>query len=112
MINKSFFFSEPKIKDYRDISLDAVLKEYLLYKGTWDDRKEPINKEVGTKQLINSGLFVYGLKSNPTNRRAIEYYCAREAQRRNLLTDDNQIKVPEEIWNECNEYNKKFCQLS
>lgn len=113
MINKNFFFTEPKIQDYREISLDAVLKEYLLYKGTWDSKGNPTNEAVSAKDLIGSGLFVYGLKSNPTNRRAVEYYCCREAQRRLLLSDrGNVITVPKELWNECNEYNEKYCRKS
>lgn len=108
MIGRNMFYGEPTISDYREMVLDDILKEYLKYKGTWDNKGNDTNKTVRTKDLIGSALFVYGLKSNPTNRQAVEYYCEREARRRLIMLQD-EIVVPDNIWNECNEYNRKYC---
>lgn len=104
MINKSMFFADAKIKDYRDIKLDDILREHLLFKGTIDSDGTPYNKEVKAKDLVSSGLFVYNLKSNTTNKQAIIYYCEREAQQRGILSN-GYIIVPSEIWKECNDIN-------
>lgn len=102
MINKNMFFTEPTIKDYRDIKLDEVLKEFLLFKGT----KDGGNKKVNIKDLISSALFVYGLKSNVTNKKAIEYYLEKEARQR-LIIENNTIVVPSILWDECDKYNRE-----
>lgn len=108
MINKNMFVGEPTIKEYRDISLVDVLKEYLLFKGTFDEKQNPCNKDVHPKELCRSALWVYGLKDNPTNRTNVVYYCERQA-RQNLWLREGRIVIPEEIWNDCNEYNRKMC---
>ena len=51
MIGKNMFVGEPTIKEYRDISLEDVLKEFLYFKGTFDERQNPCNKEVHPKDL-------------------------------------------------------------
>ena len=109
MINKSMFFTESNLKDYRDMSLDAILREYLLCKGTFDSDGKPTHETVTPKMLIDSGLFVYGLKSNATNKKAVEYYCERDAQRRNLMSG-GVINIPKDLWDECNKKNMDFCK--
>ena len=127
MISKSMFFSnEVTIKDYRDIKLDDVLREFLLFKGTRNRSRrfisarsiagdsieiliDEVHHEVSVKEIVSSGLFVYKLKANSTNMKAIEYYCEREATRRGLMNGDRtRIFVPKELWNECDEKNKEF----
>ena len=107
MIKSNMFVGEPTIKDYRDMILKEILEEYLLFKGTTDSRGLPCNQSVSPKELVNSGLFIYGLKDNPTNRNSIAYYCERQA-RKNLWMDGNKITIPKEIWEECNEINKQY----
>lgn len=102
MINKAFFFTEPTIKDYRDMKLDDVLKEFLLFKGTQNGD----NKSVKVKELISSALFVYGLKSNQTNKAAVTYYIEKEARQRMIFIKDS-IIIPRELWDECDKYNKE-----
>lgn len=102
MINKVFFFTEPTIKDYRDMKLDDVLKEFLLFKGTQNGD----NKSVKVKELISSALFVYGLKSNPTNKAAVTYYLEKEARQR-LIIENDTIVVPSILWDECDKYNRE-----
>ena len=108
MIKENMFFTEPTIKDYRDIKLDDVLKEFLLYKGTWDGSGKPTNKKVAPKVLCDSALYVYGLKSNPTNKRAVIYYCEREARIRQIMDGDS-IRIPKDLWEECDKYNRIYC---
>lgn len=108
MIKENMFFTEPTIKDYRDMKLDDVLREFLLYKGTWDEDGEPTNKKVTPKALCDSALYVYGLKSNPTNKRAVIYYCEREARARQIMDGDT-IKIPTDLWEKCDKYNKTYC---
>ena len=105
MINKNMFFVESKIKDYRDMKLDDILREHLLFKGTIDSDGSSYNMEVKAKDLVSSGLFIYNLKANATNKQAIIYYCEREAQRRGIM-NKGLIIVPPEIWKECNEINR------
>lgn len=107
MINKSMFFADAKIENYRDMKLDDILREHLLFKGTIDSDGTPYNKEVKAKDLVSSGLFVYNLKSNATNKQAIIYYCEREAQQRGIFSKGF-IIVPPEIWKECNDVNKNI----
>lgn len=107
MIDKRMFFADPKIEDYRDIILDDVLKEYLLFKGTIDTDGSEINKRVYLPNIVGSALFIYNLKSNQTNKDAVKYYCEREARRR-LILDGNMIMVPKDIWNECNRINEQY----
>lgn len=108
MIGKNMFVGESTIKEYRDISLEDVLKEFLYFKGTFDERQNPCNKEVHPKDLCRSALWLYGLKDNPTNRTNVVYYCERQA-RQNLLFRRERIVIPEELWKECDEYNRKMC---
>lgn len=110
MIKDNMFYGDKTIDDYREISLGAILREYLLYKGTWNQKGEPINKEVSIKDLVSSGLYVYGLKNNPTNRKAIEYYCMRKARIYLLISQNDTIVIPEKLWNSVDEYNKKMCK--
>ena len=49
------------------------------------------------------------LMANPTNKRAIEYYCERWARIHQIFDDGRGcIKVPDALWKECNEYNRKM----
>ena len=117
MINKNMFYGEPTINDYRDIDPREIIREYLLTKGTWcrtsikDESPKPIHKEVHPKDLVNSGLFVYGLKDNPTNRRAIEYYCERWGHIHQIIDGHHLISIPSDLWEECDEYNKIHCKV-
>lgn len=112
MIKDNMFYGDPTLKDYREIDPRKIIREFLLCMGTrgrksiTDDVVE-INHEVKPEDLISSGLFVYGLKDNATNKRAIEYYCERWA-RKNQIMNVAYIKVPDDLWQECDEYNEKF----
>lgn len=106
MIKESMFFGSPTVKDYRDMKLEDVLKEYLLFKGTRDRNDVPCNQDVAPKELVGSALFVYNLKNNATNKSAILYYCERQA-RQNLWFRGGKISIPKEIWEECDKYNKE-----
>lgn len=107
MIKENMFYGERTIKEYRDIKLDDVIKEYLLTKGTWNREGKPCNIQVTPKQLVSSCLFVYELKSNTTNKRASEYYCEREARIRQIM-NNTQIMIPQELWEECDKRNREF----
>ena len=107
MINNNMFSGQPTIKDYRDIVLDDVLREFLLFKGTWDNNGNKTNEKVRPKDLVSSALFIYGLKDNATNKSSVAYYCEREARKRLLMLGDY-IVIPTSIWRECDEYNKKY----
>lgn len=107
MIKESMFYGERTLKEYRDIKLDDVIREFLLCKGTWDKDGKPINKKVSPKGLVESALCIYRLKYNSTNKKAMEWYCEREARVRQIM-DDSLIRIPEELWMECDEYNRKF----
>lgn len=109
MIGKNMFVGEPTIKEYRDISLEDVLKEFLYFKGTFNEKNVAINEEVHPKDLCRSALWLYGLKDNPTNRTNVVYYCERQA-RQNLWVRRDHIVIPDEIWLDCNEYNRKMCK--
>jgi len=102
MINKTMFIGEPTIKDYREMVLEDILREYLLFKGTIDEDGHSINTKVSPKDLVSSGIFVYGLKNNPTNRNSITYYCEKQARQKLWMAKDK-ISIPMEIWEECNE---------
>ena len=106
------FYGDPTIKNYREIDPREVIREFLLSKGTrqWNkitNEVEAVNHEIEPRELVSSGLFVYGLKDNPTNKRAIEYYCERWA-RQNQIMDVRFIRVPKDLWRECDEKNKEF----
>lgn len=105
MINKSMFFADAKIENYRDMKLDDILREHLLFKGTIGSDGTAENLEVKAKDLVSSGLFIYNLKANATNKQAIIYYCEREAQRRGIMSK-GYIIVPPEIWKECDAINR------
>ena len=111
MINNNMFFADPKIKDYREISLDDVLTEYLLFKGTRDNSGNRTVKNVSIESIVDSALFIYNLKVNATNKEAVKYYCEREARRRMIL-DGSLIVIPEEIWNKCDIKNSEFTKNS
>ena len=100
MIKENMFFGERTLKEYRDIKLDDVIKEFLLCKGTWDKDGKTINKKVAPKSLVDSALYVYGLKYNSTNKKAMEWYCEREARVRQIMTG-SLICIPPELWQEC-----------
>ena len=107
MIEKSMFYSEQKIQDYRDIKLKDILIEHLLFKGTRFANGEPTNKYVKPDELVSSALFVYGLKSNATNKAAVKYYAEREARRNGQWHEKwDAICVPDNIWNACDNYNR------
>ena len=115
MIKSDMFYGGiPTIKEYRDMDIPSIIREHLLTKGTWsrnnhkDDSPYPINKVVFPKDLISSGLFVYELKDNPTNRRAIEYYCERWAQIHQIMDQKGLIHIPEDLWKEADKKNKEF----
>ncbi len=105
MINKSMFFTEPTIKDYREIKLEPIIREFLYTKGTWNDNGKPINKQVYIDNLLDSALYVYGLKHNETNKRNILWYIERAARQEDCLSD-KLIYIPQELWAKCDEYNK------
>lgn len=112
MIKNNMFYGDPTIKDYREIDPIEVIREHLLSKGTRQRHSingaiTEINHEIEPFNLIDSGLFVYRLKNNPTNKRAIEYYCERWA-RQNQIMVGKLIHVPVELWHECDEKNKEF----
>lgn len=111
MINKSMFYGEPTIKDYRDINVLDIMKEYLLSQGTRGRDIErnvtEINHKLLAIDLIPSGLFVYGLKANATNKQAVKYYCERFAHI-NQLWEGKLIKVPDTLWAECDKKNEEF----
>lgn len=110
MISKSMFCCDvPTIKEYRDMKLEDVLKEYLYTKGTWDDEEKPCNKQVTPKELCRSALWLYSLKDNPTNKTNVVYYCEKKA-REMLWMRSNRIIIPDEIWNDCDAYNRKMCK--
>ena len=108
------FYGDPTLKDYRDMDIREIIREYLLTKGTWGgiitkkgiERME-INHEVQPINLVTSGLFVYRLKDNPTNRTAIAYYCERWGRIHQIM-DGDLIKVPADLWKECDEKNREF----
>lgn len=112
MIKSNMFYGDPTIKDYRDIDVEKIIEEFLLTKGTWykppfkDEKPKPVNQEVTAKALVTSGLFVYGLKDNPTNRRAVEYYCERWGHIHQIIDDRGLIRIPRELWEKCDEYNR------
>lgn len=108
MIKENMFFGERTLNDYRDIKLDAVIREYLLAKGTWDKDGKPTNKKVSPKELVSSALYVYELKSNATNKRAMEWYCERAAKIEQIM-DGSLICIPAELWEECDRNNRSFC---
>lgn len=111
MIKSSMFYGEPTIKDYRDMEIEKIIEEYLLIKGTWykspnnDEQPKPINKEVNVRALVDSGLFVYELKCNATNKKAVEYYCERWGYIHQIIDEHGVITIPKEIWDKCDEYN-------
>ena len=114
MIKDNMFYGDPTLKDYRDMDIREIIREYLLTKGTWGDsitkngiEREEINHEIHPKDLVTSGLFVYGLKDNPTNRTAVAYYCERWGRIQQIF-DGSKIKVPADLWNECDEKNREF----
>lgn len=107
MIKESMFFTEPTIKDYREISLPKVVEEFLLCKGTRKHDGTAINQKVKPKDLCSSALFVYGLKDNATNKAAVVYYCERQARRSDSM-DGDFIKIPSEFWEKCDRKNKEF----
>lgn len=112
MIKSNMFYGDPTINDYREMEIEKIIEEFLLTKGTWykphtkNGEPKPVNKEVSAKALISSGLFVYGLKDNPTNRKAVEYYCERWGHIHQIISDNGVIHIPEELWNRCDEYNR------
>lgn len=114
MINKSMFYGEPTLKNYRDMDIQEIIREYLFTKGTWsrtyriNEKPEPINKLICCKELVTSGLFVYGLKDNPTNRKAVEYYCERWGHIHQIIDQRNVITIPADLWEECDKKNKEF----
>lgn len=108
MIKANMFYSEsPKLHEYREMDLTAILKEFLFYKGTRDHENNPCNKLVSPTALCSSALWLYELKDNPTNRRNVVYYCEKKAREALWMTSPY-ILIPEDIWRECDEYNKKM----
>lgn len=113
MIKNNMFYGDPTIKEYRDMDIREIIREYLLTKGTWTrpgykkDPPKPTHKVVHTKDLVSSGLFVYGLKDNPTNKRAIEYYCERWGHIHQKIDEHGIIQIPADLWEECDKYNEE-----
>ena len=112
MIKENMFYGDPTIRDYRDMEIEKIIEEYLMTKGTWykspykDEQPKPINKVVNARALVGSGLFVYGLKDNATNKRAVEYYCERWGHIHQIIDEHGVITIPKEIWYKCDEYNR------
>lgn len=111
MIKDNMFYGDPTLKEYRDMDVPAIIREFLLSKGTWkhnlDGTPAPAHQEVTPKALVDSGLFVYGLKKNATNCRAVEYYCERWAQMNQVMWRDR-IRIPIDLWSECDGKNREF----
>ena len=115
MIKENMFYGDPTLKNYREMDIREIIREHLLTKGTQGRLIAKngtihcdINRSISPKALVRSGLFVYGLKDNPTNRSAIEYYCERWARQNQIMTDGGNIKVPDDLWQECDEKNREF----
>jgi len=113
MIKNNMFYGDPTIKEYRDMDIREIIREYLLTKGTWTrhtykkEPPKPTHKVVHPKDLVSSGLFVYGLKDNPTNKRAIEYYCERWGHIHQIIDEHGVIQIPADLWEECDKYNEE-----
>lgn len=111
MINKNMFYGEQTLNDYRDMNILDIMKEFLLSKGTrcrnLKGEVVETNHEVSSSDLVSSGLFVYGLKLNQTNKQAIKYYCERFAHI-NQLWNGKLIKIPFHLWEECDKKNEEF----
>ncbi|MBR0116465.1 MAG: hypothetical protein IJM04_04205 [Prevotella sp.] len=107
MIKENMFFGERTLKEYRDISLMDVIREFLLSKGTWRENGIPSNLTVAPRDLVDSALFVYGLKYNSTNRKAMEYYCERKAREEQIMRGST-ILIPTELWEDCDRHNREF----
>ena len=113
MINGTMFYADRTIKDYREMDVPEIIREYLLTKGTWqntgkDGAPEPANKFVKAKDFISSGLFVYGLKDNATNRLAVEYYCERWGRIHQVIDEEGIIRIPDDLWEDCDWKNREF----
>lgn len=114
MIKDNMFYTEPTIVDYREMDIRAIIREFLLTKGTWTGSiwqaapPKPTNRTVHPKDLVASGLFVYGLKDNATNKRAIEYYCEKWGHIHQIIDDRGVIRIPADLWEECDKENKEF----
>lgn len=111
------FYGDPTLKDYRDMDIREIIREHLLTKGTWGKsftkngiERVEINHCVHPKDLVPSGLFVYGLKDNPTNRTAVAYYCERWGRVHQIMSG-SEIKVPSDLWKECDEKNREFTNM-
>ena len=114
MIKSNMFYGNPTIKEYRDMNIREIIREYLLTKGTWTrliykkEPPKPTHKVVHLKDLVSSGLFVYGLKDNLTNKRAIEYYCERWGHIHQLIDEHGVIQIPADLWEECDKKNEEY----
>ena len=114
MIKQELFYSEPTLKDYREMNIERIIEEFLLTKGTWshspfkDEEKQPINQTVTAKSLVMSGLFFYRLKNNPANRKAVEYYCEQWAHINQIIDEHGVITIPVALWKKCDDYNHKM----
>lgn len=112
MIKDIMFYGQRTLEDYREMDIEKIIEEFLLAKGTWykspskKEEPKPINKEVTAKSLVTPGLMVYGLKDNPTNRRAVEYYCERWGRVNQNISIDGVIRIPKDIWDKVDEYNR------
>ena len=111
MIKETMFYGEPRLHDYTDMDIPSIIREYLLMKGTrerdFQGEVNKINTIVSPSALVDSGLFLYGLKDNATNKKAIKYYCEKWA-RRNFYWDGGHITVPTDLWDECDRKNEEF----
>ena len=109
-----FYSDEPGLKDYRDMDIRAIIREHLITKGTRTHNTQgkviETNRYLRPQSIVTSGLFCYSLKDNPTNRRAVEYYCKRWAHQHQLWDDSNctVFRVPADLWQECDEKNREF----
>lgn len=107
-------YKDTVIKDYSEMVIPDIIREFLTFKGTWvrssDENRTPIpiNRIVHPKELVSSGLFVYGLIDNQTNKRAIEYYCERWGRLNRIIDENGYIHIPLKLWKECDEKNKEF----
>lgn len=112
MIKESMFYGKPKLTEYSEMDIPSIIREYLLSRGgtrgrDLDGRVIEMNHAVSATNLVSSGLFLYGLKANTTNKRAVIYYSERWARKNNLM-DGNKIRVPSELWEECDKKNEEF----
>lgn len=105
VINKKDFVSSEVIKTYQEIDWFLVMKELLMCKGDDFLYKET---EINKKQIEEMCIFVYGLKSNSTNKLYVGVSLDKFFRNDNSATRSNYVKIPQYLIDEVNEMNKQF----